>query len=180
MSRPNAPLCEANSKRSGQRCKSFAVRGTNPPRCRHHAGKSLAKVRSEVAAREGAVAVLRRQGRADPVEDPLSVLAELAGDALAWRDACAELLGGLEEVRYRGKGGEQIRAEIALFERATDRAARIAEAMARLNIDDRLARIRGLQAQRVVRALETTLVALDASEEVRVAARHRLIAELSR
>lgn len=180
MEQPDAPRCEALSKRSGQRCRGFAVRGTQPPRCRMHLGKRLAVVRAEVAARRDAAAVLVREGSASPVEDPLSVLAALAGDALAWRDACAELVGRLDQVRYQGAGGEQLRAEIALLERATDRAVRIVEAMARLNIDERLARIRGLQAERVVQALMATLAAVDVPEPVREQARQQLVRELAR
>jgi len=179
VKQPDAPRCEAKSKRSGERCKAYAVRGTDPARCRHHAGKRLSLIRTEVAVRQDAAAILRREG-SQPVDDPLSVLASLAGDALAWRDACSALVDRLDVVRYQGAGGEQLRAEVALLERATDRAVRIVESMARLGIDERLARIRGLQAERVVRALDVTLSSLDVTDDVRDLARQRLVRELAR
>jgi hypothetical protein len=38
-------FCSKTSKRSGQPCKAAAIRGTVPPRCRHHLGTSIVKAR---------------------------------------------------------------------------------------------------------------------------------------
>lgn len=55
----------------------------------------------------------------DPVADLLAELSRLAGQVLAWGDQIAELVNGLGEIRYTatGAGTEQLRAEVALFER---------------------------------------------------------------
>lgn len=85
-----------------------------------------------------------------PVEDPLSELAKVCGQVLGWKDTMAGMVNDLDgRLRYEGKGdagGEQLRAEVALWERALDRCERFLTAMARLNIDERLTRIAEAQA----------------------------------
>lgn len=94
------------------------------------------------------------------VENPLEELRALTGEVVAWKDALARHVAALED-RYRftdDKGGEQLRAEVALYERAMDRAVKVLETWARLGIDAMLAdlRVRVTEAQvdGMVRGLE--------------------------
>lgn len=148
--------------------------------CRYHGG----------AARQAKAAAVRRQVEVEarqvlaelgvaPVEDPLAQLLKLAGEVLAWQRATAALVNGLEDgIRYRGaNGAEQLRAEIALYERAMDRAVNVLSAIARLGIDERLVQVTEKQADAVVGALNAALAAAGVSGEQaeqarRAAARH--------
>jgi hypothetical protein len=75
-----------------------------------------------------------------PVTDPFAALDQLAGQAVAWQRAVAGILNRLsaDRIRYEGaSGAEQLRAEVALYERAMDRTAQILTAMGRLKLADR-------------------------------------------
>ncbi len=57
----------------------------------------------------------------------------------------------LERLRYSTEGGEHIRGEVVLFERAVESCRKILVDVARLDIDERLARIGQRQAPQVIR-----------------------------
>ncbi|WP_050795829.1 hypothetical protein [Parafrankia sp. EUN1f] len=101
-----------------------------------------------------AVAELARRG-VTPVDNPLTALAELAGEIVAVKDIFRERVAALdsESWRYNGQGAEQLRAEITLYERALDRSVSVLANIAKLRIDERLARITEDQAQAVVRLM---------------------------
>lgn len=118
-----------------------------------------------------------------PVDDPLTELSKLAGEVVAWKDVIAGRVSFLEDVRYDGeKTGEQIRGEVVVFERALDRCNTVLATMARLNIDERLAKISEMQAQMVADALSAVLreMGLDGNRQreakARVAEKLRLVA----
>ncbi len=83
------------------------------------------------------------------IRGPLSyseVLDELlrtAALAVAWRDVLEAKVVDLQAWRYAadGPGTEQLRSEVALFERAIDRTARVLDLVARLDIHQRKARL---------------------------------------
>lgn len=133
-------------------------------------------MKAAAARRVAEAQVLRGLARLDvaPIDDPLTELSKLAGQVVAWKDALGEQVnrlstgtcsgcGGedpeLAELRYAasGAGTEQLRAEVALFERALDRCAQVLGLIAKLGIDDRMARISERQADAVVRAVEAAL-----------------------
>jgi hypothetical protein len=96
-----------------------------------------------------------------PVGDPLAQLALLAGQAVAWKDAMAGRVNHLAGLRYEGTGaGEQLRAEVALWERALDRCERVLVAMAKLNIDERLAKINEAEADIMERCFRAAIADL--------------------
>ncbi|WP_327066887.1 hypothetical protein [Kitasatospora sp. NBC_01302] len=114
-----------------------------------------------------------------PVDDPLTALMQLAGQVLAWQEATADLVNRLgDQVRYEGMaGGEQLRAEVQLYERSMDRAEKVLSSIARLNIEERLAQISEAQADRVLAAIDAALAAAglagaEATRARQVAARH--------
>lgn len=162
--------CTARRK-DGQPCGGFAMRGAE--KCRMHAGKRGDVVRLQAEA-------AKQLARLDvpPVDDPLSELAKVCGQVLAWKDSMAQKVNDLgDELRYEGKGeagGEQLRAEVALWERALDRCERFLTAMARLNIDERLAKISEERAEVIISvftaALERAGIAGDQFDAVLTAA----------
>lgn len=132
-----------------------------------------------------------------PVDNPLTELANLAGRARAWM----ELLQGRVEklleahddaeveqdhggagpkskgIRYQAGAGEQLRAEVALYERSMDRLGKFLSDYGRLGIDERLAKITELQAEKVIAAIDAALAhagvtGKTATEAKQVAARH--------
>ena len=159
--------CTATAKRTGEQCRLLAVLGATV--CRSHGG-AAPQVRAAAAVR-----LAEEQGRAvlarlnlPPVDDPLTELAKIAAEAVAWKDAMAGKVSELTELRYKaGEGGEQLRAEVALWERALDRCERFLTAMARLNIDERLAAISEAQAAAVLGGIAVACDVLRATPEQR-------------
>lgn len=148
--------------------------------CKLHGGSTGTHATQAVRRRaeEDARAVLAELDIRE-VSDPLAALLKLAGQVLAWQEATATLVNGLEDgVRYEGAtGAEQLRAEVALYERAMDRALTVLAAIARLNIEERLARVTERQADAVIDAIDAALAAAgvvgqDAARAKQAAARH--------
>lgn len=168
--------CTASTSRG--RCKRWPTRGATV--CRTH-GAGAPQVRAAAAGRvlDATVRATLTRLDAPPVDDPLTELSKLAGQVLSWRDALAERVDALTSIRYKasGAGTEQLRAEVAVFERALDRCAAVLVAMAKLNIDERMARISERQADLVIGAVDAALAAAGlsgpaAAEARQVAARH--------
>jgi hypothetical protein len=115
---------------------------------------------------------------AGPVDNPLEELQHLAGRVLAWERAIGQMVNELSSLRYETDFGEQLRSEVALFERAMDRCERVLVAMARLDIDDRLVKITQAQAKIVngviLGAFEDIGLSQEQKEAVRPAIARRL------
>jgi hypothetical protein len=96
----------------------------------------------------------------EPVADPLLALQELAGEQRAWADVTGQMVAELEgEIRYEsGAGMEQLRSEVVVYERASERLGSTLAMISRLRIDERLAAIDERRAAVVVRAIEAALV----------------------
>lgn len=165
--------CIATSKRTGKRCGRPPAIGLD--KCSMHAG--ISKDRRLAVARE---AELKQQlARLDlaPVENPLKEIAVVAAQVLWFKDQVAERVNELTSLRYSTEGGKQLRAEVALFERALDRCEKFLGSMARLNIDERLVRIEQAKAEVIVAAVDAALAKAGvsgerATEARREAARH--------
>jgi hypothetical protein len=171
-------LCGAKKRQGEGCCKRPAGWGTDHAgtgTCKLHGGKTRNHVTA--AVEEQARQVLARLDVA-AVENPLTVLAELTGQSLAWRDVIAEKVNELGNLRYQTEHGEQLRAEIALFERAMDRCAKFAVEMARLNIDERLAKVTERQTEIVAGALAAALGEMGLSPEEQRDARNRVARHL--
>jgi hypothetical protein len=162
------PACGAKTRQEGAAptCSLSAGWGTDHPgtgHCRLHGGNTPAqKTRArKIQADKEARAVLAEL-QVDPVEDPLTALAQLAGQVLGWQKATAVLVNRLgEEIRYEGRAGaEQLRAEVQMYERAMDRASTVLSTIARLDIDGRLARIEETKAQILMDAVQAGLAAI--------------------
>jgi len=174
--------CQRRSKNSGgEQCGAIAMNGQDV--CRFHGGAS--KQARAAAARRVAEAELTEQTRralavldVAPVDNPLTALSELAGQVVAWKDALAARVNELERIRFTDdKGAEQLRAEVALYERAMDRCINVLATIGRLKIDERLAAISEKQADLVITAIEAALAYAgitgeQAADAKKVAARH--------
>ena len=104
-------------------------------------------------------------GPVEPVQNPLLELSKIAGEALLWKQVIAERVAELEQLRYQGAGGEQVRAEIALFERALDRCSTVLANIVRLNIDERLATITDRQGHIIAAVITSVLEQLDLGDK---------------
>ena len=158
MATRKGPFCGANRRNGKGSCRLPAGDGTSHEgtgHCSWHGG----------ASSSGTMAALSKQAAAElarldvpPVTDPLTELARLAGQAVAWKDTMAAKVNELTSLRYESAtGGEQLRAEIALWERSLDRCISTLGAMARLNIEDRLAGVREATARMLEEALTAAL-----------------------
>lgn len=114
-----------------------------------------------------------------PIDNPLTVYREFAGEVAGWLEASKAIMArlGQDDMRYYGKTGEQTRAEVQVFERALDRMNVVLATYARLKIDERLAAITVEQKRMVIRAIEAALASAGiagpaAAEAKKVAARH--------
>lgn len=112
-----------------------------------------------------------------PVDNPLAAYAEFAGEVMAWKQLMHSLLTDLRTVGYESESGEQVRAAVQLYERSMDRANTVLSSYARLNIDERLAKLSEVQSKAVLRAIEAVIVHLganpqQANEARGLAARH--------
>lgn len=151
--------------------------------CHVHGGNSqngrLAAVQDQITTE--AKTQLGRLGHAEPVDDPLTKLSEIAGEAVMWKDIMAERIMELQDDEWRyqdAKGAEQLRSEVLLWERAIDRCERFLTAMARLRIDERLAKISEVQAAIVTKAIVLTMAEIGLNREQQEEARQVVIRHL--
>lgn len=126
--------------------------------CRAHGGRSgqaLAARDQQVIARHAdlVTAVLRGPAVITPVTNPLEKLQELAGLAEWWMESMRAFVADLTILRYSTDGGEAIRGEVLLFERAMDRVNNILLGIAKLNIDERLVAIEENRRDMIVAAV---------------------------
>lgn len=156
--RRDKPKCGARKRQGEGNCTRPAGWGTDHPgagQCKLHGGSMP---NNRVAAlNEQAERLLYRHDAA-PVADPLEALQRLAGRALALEETIGGIVNDLRSYRYETEtGGEQLRAEVAVLERAMDRAGRLLVDIAKLGIEERLARVTEQQAQMAMTALSAAL-----------------------
>lgn len=149
--------CKARSAVTGKPCRKYAMAGQKV--CDSHGGmtpQALAAVKAR-RAEEEARYELARLG-APPVTNALEELARLAGQVVAFKDAVAEKVNSLTEIRYTSKVQiEQLRSELGLWERALDRCVSTLSAMARLKLDERLVAIEEGKAAMLAEAMTCSL-----------------------
>jgi hypothetical protein len=173
--------CQAHSKmQAGGQCQRQPM--ADQKVCATHGGKAPQNL-AAAATRNTDEKIRKQLGQivSTPIANPLATLQELAGEAVAWKQLCHDHMAVLEKMRYGTEGGEAIRGEIILFERALDRCAKILVDIAKLNIDERLVKVSEGQLDLMTRALtawmaETGMTTEQQLEARRGVARHlRLI-----
>jgi len=174
-------------------CHQVARKGSDPPRCGNHGGPaSTADAKAARNVVEGSVldrmaAIMAEHGDRlldpPPVENPLTELLGLAAEMREWKVILQQIVAYLfSRQRIRSshdKVGEQLRAEVLLYERAIERLAKIYQDIVRLGIESRLAAIEESQARMVEQALAAALNAsgldLVGQESARQALRRELV-----
>lgn len=151
-----ARRCAAKSKRSGLQCNLSAAVGLD--KCYLHAGVN----RSKRLEAKGEAELSRQLAKLDldPVDNPLQELALVSAQVIWFKDQVAARVNELTSLRYSVENGEQLRAEVSLFERALDRCEKFLGTMTRLNIDQRLAVIEEQQAELIAKTLAMVLAEL--------------------
>lgn len=131
------------------------------------AGPAIAAAKLEDAAQR-----LLYKHDAAAVTNPLEALQLLAGRALALEQVIGEKVNELRSLRYETEGGgEQIRGELQVLERAMDRCGRMLTDIAKLGIEDKLAGIRQRTLDMLERALDAALEASGAPLDGKAKAR---------
>jgi predicted Zn-dependent protease len=142
--------------RAGGPCGAQPMNGTEPKRCRSHLGRKPEIVKAEWDARRRGERI-RAEYDLPAQSDPLQELLRLSREVIAWKDAMRVMVGELTEIRYKSGAGEQIRAEIKLYENAMDRAARVLSDILRLGVEERLVKVAAAQTKLVAGAIQAAL-----------------------
>jgi len=186
---------EITGFRRCSKCRFYAVAGTEPPLCKIHGAntgshqRKLAAgrvVEGRITDRTAALVATHIDALASPppIGNPLSELLELAAEAKAWKEAMRQVAAWLfSQQRIRSahaKVGEQLRAEIVIYERAMDRLAHLLIQISKLGIEARLAQIEEAKAATVERALMAALEASGLDLTAQGTAREVLVRELRR
>jgi hypothetical protein len=139
--------------------------------CRVHGGSAIqvrnAAKRRLVAERvEGEVRDALAYESFTGVANPLESLSRLADESLAMKENLAGRINALEELRYSaaGSGTEQLRAEVALYERALDRTARFLDMLVRSGFEAKRVELQERQGVVVIAVLHRIFAALDLTE----------------
>lgn len=134
-----AARCSATSKQSGEPCRQPVIPGGSV--CHYHGG-GAPQVKAAAQRRLAEDRARRRLDEVDvaSIDNPLEAFAQLVAEAVALKDALASQVAALEDLRSANNrwGTEQVRAEMAAYERAMDRAGKLLEQWVRLGLDERL------------------------------------------
>ena len=136
--------------RSGTQCRRPAGWGTDHAGhgpCKLHLGctPTVSRGAHRQAAEARAHALVAAEGL-EPVTDPVLVMTCLAAESVALLGALRTMVANLDDIRYATKSGEQLRAEVGLYERALDRAEKFANNLARLGLEERAVQVTEAQA----------------------------------
>jgi hypothetical protein len=171
------PQCTATSKRSQERCKRAPTPGS--PVCKIHGSASpQAKRKAQLRLVETEARARLKRMDIEPVTDPFTELQRLAGRALAWERIVSEVVDGIGTWRYESPTGEQMRAELGMFERALAGCRQTLVDLARLHVDDRVLRIREREADLFERAMLATFRDLQLTEDQTRAAKSAIVGHL--
>jgi len=172
-------LCNRTVKRTGDPCQRHAIRGGTV--CPMHGGRARqvkAKAEERLVVAEAAKYV--HQNGWQPVDNPLTALADVAGEITSMKDFLRERVQAIG-VRIRetsDKGDEQLRAELAAYQAALRDVVAALNTIARLNIDERLARISEAQGQMILRAFDAGLAAVGVAGPAAKTARQAAVRHL--
>jgi hypothetical protein len=174
-------------------CHYYAVAETSPPACKNHGANAGGVIRQQAGLRlingqadARAGEIIAEYGNdlanARPVQDPYAELMQLAGEMREWKDMLRSRVQRMraDQYRYSVSAGEQIRAEIVLYERSVERLGSMLVAIAKLNLDARLVGIRTQTLDMLERALMMALTKASVPPEKMEAARETLRAHIKK
>lgn len=178
MGRPNgrqARKCSAR-RTNGQPCKAWAVVGAKV--CVAHGGAApqVKAKAARVVAEQKAQRALEGLDDYQAVTDPIERLQLLAGRAERFMELVGERVAQLNTIRYSTES-EQLRAEVAVYERAIASTGRLLVDLARLGLDERAVRLQEAQVALLAGALAEALAEAGLPSEQRQAITVR-VAEL--
>lgn len=131
--------------------------------CTHHGG-ALENVRQagqfRLARDKAQQEVLKRLRLENASRiNTVTEMDRLAAEVITWKDVCRERLDFVlehEEIRYEGKTGEQLRAEVLLYTQALDRCNTVLATNVKLNIAEKrveLEKAKAIMVAAVIRAI---------------------------
>lgn len=174
------PRCTARNS-SGKPCQAYPIAGGFV--CSVHGGRApqvVAAAKQRLAAAKlqaKANAVLAHEGR-EPVEDPLQELGKLASASQALAESLGKRVNALSDLEHFGSAyAPQIKAEVALYERALDRTGRLLDILVRHGYSERQIQIQETEAMLVAGVLRRVVSALGLTTEQQNQAQKLLAAE---
>lgn len=160
---PIKDRCTGRSSRTGEPCKNWPMKGSKV--CHAHGGRAKqvkAAAKRRILEQETRRAAAAWIAGTEPIDSPLEALLEVAREITGFKDYLAGRVEELRESwRYRSDGGEQLRAEVALYERALDRTAKVLVDINRLGLDERRQALAEQQGALIASAMLRVLDALD-------------------
>jgi len=149
-------------------------------RCRKHFGNAPNVIKAAETERIDQQARKALEGITDfdAITDPVERLQMLAGRAERFMQVIGDRVEQLTSIRYStDEGGEQLRAEVTIYERALTATGRLLVDLARLGLDERSVRVQEAQVAILAGALSQALSETDLPAEQRQAITVR-VAEL--
>lgn len=157
----DAPKCGVPTKSSGKPCSHAAGQYTDHVgygECWLHGGRipthRIAAAKAKVTGE--AAKLLARLGQPEPMANPVARLLELAGEADQWLDVMREQvkeLGG-DLTTKDNFGAEVLRAVVREYSTAIDQVGRIAERIAKLDLEAQHIRLEKAKAAMLWHAIE--------------------------
>lgn len=179
--------CTAVSRRTGNPCGSYAVKGAVV--CRKHGGsapqiKKAAKlnyarymVKEKVRREVGALAVdVPIESR---VTDPLIELQRLTTEAIHFKDILGRMVNELDDIeKYTDEGSVQIRAAVQLYGEAMDRTAKFLDMAMKHDIAGKIVQIEAAKVSAISAAISRAISSAGLTSEQENAVRNTLSIEL--
>jgi hypothetical protein len=160
--------------RDGDPCKLPPIKGALV--CQIHGGqlppvkKAAAVALTEERVRRE-ISTMRDVPQMTGVHDIYTELLEVASACRQWRKLLQDRVSYLNNLGYSSlESGEQVRADVLLFERALERSAKVGESLARLNLDERKAALDERMAAQLGLCIQMILSDLNLTEEQRAIA----------
>lgn len=192
---PEKPQCTRTWTPEGYtetiRCNRYATNGglcgycfrkSSPSMRQHHAERELEKQSQKLIrelTEEHNIEVMIPDGNLE--FNPFDALLEMAQETMEFKDICKVKLSKLKEDEWRWEGervGEQLRSEVALYERAIQRCTDTLIKIARLGIEERMMRVAERQQAIMERAIVRTMQDLDLPLEMQAKARQQMVLHL--
>ncbi len=140
--------------------------------CSSHGARApqvKAAAERRVAERKAREAVAKMGKVAPGSVDPLDVLDETLAEVVALKERLGAIVAKLgdESLRYEGRAGEQLRAEIAAYMASIRDCVKTAETIVKLGLDERRVRVSEVQVVMLAQGVRRILDDLDLSPRQR-------------